>query len=883
MSKTPQAMGGTHVHDGVSPMVSVSATLLNNLERMPHHAGPTSKSYLQMVEGSQQKNRGSAVPFALQAPDSMKMINQTVKDLLSLLKSRIPTSFPRPNWLPNPFTPLTSQSRPLPGCMITFDKPPRSLNTDKVLKTLDLILGQETASQLIQSINMRGKHIEVYWNHNSTSSPFITNQNNTTSIPQTTNSNSITTTPLPITTPLGNSNLASPNNQNNLTTNEASIEVLEPASERTNNLPTKSRSSFTSNINNQTSSQNTNINTSLIINNNNNSNINNNQITYQQIQTQQQKAMIMMQDQIGLFLQNEVEDGATKAKINRLDAVHYHLVVIKGVPTQWSLQTTTKILFTTLNIPWESLARAPYAEHWGPQSNGSIIYLPYTKPQTYFIALATAKEFKFQIGETTLEWDYGKPPNGYRRWCGICVNPHYTKDCPLKEKVNGLRNRNNLNSNLLDIEQPKVLPNEQAMNSLLVKPRMKFEWKRARRDIRKEDFIGEKDKSVEPQVITERNLVTTNSEVEVDKDENRERPKSREKKKKSRRNSTLDEQKRSQGGKDLIHHMSEVRESTPPVFMNNPNINDKINREISYQEAEWIGENEEGGISGEIENEVKENEGLGCEEENETPKRHRRRKKKNRELRKHGGEMEETSMKQQSDNGDVEYMGEKEVIVIQNEGNSMEHNGETEVEDNGERKECSITEERNNSLVVDGGESEEENEYELRHMSEADERKETNNLIEKLFDNPNWEKRRETIIGYYNDSNSEDISEVEQEIVKSTAQPITGTEKKRMGRLRNDSGKGKPTKPQSSIRYTRDNGELRKITASVTPIEQKKIIKKGLTGFISEKEKDLKGKDGDSVKGSRRKLVMSTTNSSKGIYKIFEQQSGKQSNVANQQ
>jgi hypothetical protein len=465
-------MGGTAPRAVVGLVPSTSSTSPTLHREMPHHPGTPTKSYSAMVGVGVKKKPDAAVPFALQTPSGMRIVGHHVKTFLATLKERVPTSFPRPNWLPTPHTPITPlEPRLIPSCSITFDKPPKNLTQARTKEIFIEILGKELCSTLIYNCGIKGKQIEIYWKAKGAS---MANKSSPPPLPSlpTPSFSPPSTPPLTLKTTTTSSlsllHTATTLNPENM---EAATSPLSADKATTlSTLPNQLTSLLSQTINPSPP--------------NNESSQCENYVLKTQTQeeyiTQQQDAMQALHNKAEMFIENEPVDGASKVKVNRLDAVHHHLIMIKGFPIQWSMNIIKKVLFSTLNIPRTSLAIDPYSEQWGPRNGGCVIYLPYSAPQAYFIALAVAKKFSFQIGEFKLEWDYAKPPRGYRRWCSVCLNPHNTKDCPIRKRIGD--NPNNAehmrSSTPLDIEKPILPINEQSINSMVIKNRIRFDWKR---------------------------------------------------------------------------------------------------------------------------------------------------------------------------------------------------------------------------------------------------------------------------------------------------------------------------------------------------------------------------------------------------------------------
>lgn len=182
-----------------------------------------------------------------------------------------------------------------------------------------------------------------------------------------------------------------------------------------------------------------------------------------------QALILKIQNNVELFLQHEPIEGASKAKINRLEATHYTVVVVKGVPPIWGPLNTARVLFQTLRFPTQGLVQAPFVNDERYQPSSLMVHLIYEKPPAYFVALATCDDFELEVGDTKLTWDYGKPPKGYRKWCSKCHNPHPPIMCPIPLTPPPTTSPTNTT--------PDIPPVEEDYAKFTVVRRNKFDWK----------------------------------------------------------------------------------------------------------------------------------------------------------------------------------------------------------------------------------------------------------------------------------------------------------------------------------------------------------------------------------------------------------------------
>jgi hypothetical protein len=383
-SLPPQATVNSH-----EPTSMINTNLYPPPLRTSNQYNNKEKTFLQVATRTT-KDLQHTTPYALQTPKSMEKIAQQVDSLLNILKTKIPTSFPKPQWLPKS---LSSLFPKYPHFTISFNKIPQSqLTYSRALTTIRKIINEETAQKFLYFIQMKGKHLEVYLKEP---------QNPTNNLsPSTLLTNSIF--PLP-TTPL--------------TTNTTSTNM---------SMTTNNSSYFTQ---------------------------------------EKEKIMIKLQENIHLFLQHEPPNGATHVRINRLEATHYHTIIIKGIPLSWNYETITRVLFEVLKLP-QGIIEAPYIETPQPKGRSQFIHLLYNRPQIFFSVLAASKTFNFKIEEITLSWDYMKPPKGYRKWCTHCHGPHNPIECPFK--VNG----NYLTT--ISLEEPIIT--ESFIKKNQVQEKRRFEW-----------------------------------------------------------------------------------------------------------------------------------------------------------------------------------------------------------------------------------------------------------------------------------------------------------------------------------------------------------------------------------------------------------------------
>jgi hypothetical protein len=96
----------------------------------------------------------------------MTKVTQQVDQILNLMKTKIPTSFPKPVWLPKE-TSLPPHYPKYPHFTISFNKTPLAYQTfAKAIFIINDIIGVEMNQKHIHYIQMKGKHIEVYLKEN---------------------------------------------------------------------------------------------------------------------------------------------------------------------------------------------------------------------------------------------------------------------------------------------------------------------------------------------------------------------------------------------------------------------------------------------------------------------------------------------------------------------------------------------------------------------------------------------------------------------------------------------------------------------------------------------------------------------------------------------
>jgi hypothetical protein len=399
-TKTPQTSGGTlDMPFSLPPPTPIKPTkplsIPINLHNPSSYNPPNpytkpGRTFLQVTTRTT-KEVQHTTPYALQIPKSMMKITQQVEEILNHLKTKIPTSFPRPQWLrPDTTHPSSqfSQHPQFPNFTISFNKTPLSQMTfNRALTIIKDIIGEEATGKHIYFIKMKGKHLEIYLKN-----PPINNAPTLLPTNSHLSNNTITTSPNSTTT----SNLEIP-----FLNHKQEVEVL----------------------------------------------------------------ITKLQENASLFLKYEPPSGATRVRVNRLEAAHYHAITIKGIPITWDAETTTRVLFETIKLP-QGICEAPYTETPQPKGRTRFVHLLYDKPQIFFLALASSKTFNFKIENTTLSWDYMKPPKGYRRWCTFCHGPHNINDCPLKEKEKSLSTIN------LD----ESIPNETFIKENQIREKRRFEW-----------------------------------------------------------------------------------------------------------------------------------------------------------------------------------------------------------------------------------------------------------------------------------------------------------------------------------------------------------------------------------------------------------------------